>query len=192
MHQSKAAVSAWHCKTYLFPPWQALQQCQHMAKREVERNAVQVLAALAAPDWTEAVVGTAAALTAEAALAACITTLVTRVRCFTQVLPMKRAPGSAACFCRFCFGGAGAIGPPHTVPGGRAAAVSGTLTAGKRPAQCGSVFLRSMQQQASSRHGESPARARPERSGATSAVVSPGQYCLRESVPFGHLYPGHV
>ena len=60
--------------------WQALEVCYFAAKQQIERNAVRSLVALAAPDWSEDVVATAAALAAEMAAVACIRSLLLQVR----------------------------------------------------------------------------------------------------------------
>ena len=59
---------------------QALEVCFQAAKQQIERNAVRSLVALAAPDWSEDVVATAAALAAEMAVVACSRSLLLQVR----------------------------------------------------------------------------------------------------------------
>lgn len=59
--------------------WQALAICHQTAKRQIERNAVRSLVALAAPDWSDDVVATAAALAAEMATVSCISSLLLQV-----------------------------------------------------------------------------------------------------------------
>lgn len=60
--------------------WQALDLCHQAAKQQIERSAVRALLALAAPEWGEVVLGTAAALAAETAITACAGSLIARAR----------------------------------------------------------------------------------------------------------------
>lgn len=62
------------------PPAQVLQQGQAAAAQEVEVRAVQAMLSLTPPGLGEAVIGTAAAIVAEVASAACAQRLLCQVR----------------------------------------------------------------------------------------------------------------
>lgn len=86
------------------PHSQVLQQGQQAAEQEVQARAVRAMLALTPPGLGEAVVGTAAAIVAEVAAAACAQRLLSQV-CALVLAPQP--PALPPCACRLILPGWG-------------------------------------------------------------------------------------